>query len=98
MKDYNTLESLKNLPENWNGYGASIVNRRSLENADKLLGISKIPLSIFATNDGFVQLEGKMELEFEIEVLPDKYEFTIWKGEKMIYEKTFTLEQYNDIV
>lgn len=33
MKDYNTLEELSNLKENWNGYNAPPIDKRSIENA-----------------------------------------------------------------
>lgn len=97
MKRTNTLEELSNLKENWNGYNAPPIDKRSIENASKIL-LKHPDLFVFPMNDGYIQLEGTIPLEFEIEVYPERYVYTIWIEDELIYEKTFPIEKYNEII
>ena len=65
-----TLESFKDLPPNWNGYGAQKIKPRIVDSAIKLVRELPITLQAFPTSFGTIQLEtgdkngNYLEIEF----------------------------------
>ena len=60
------LEELKELEENWDGYGACPISEKAIENVNRILELLKQIPVIGPTPNGTVQLEWGDDLEMEI--------------------------------
>ena len=93
---YSRLEEIKHLPNNWNGYGASIIDNNIIESAGFFL--SFIPsdmlenISIFPTANGSIQIECEREnnVYCEAEIFQDKFEIYAEKYEQEIIDESYS--------
>jgi hypothetical protein len=86
----NALDDLENLPPNWNGYGAEIIDRDIIESArrvvDQLPTDMVEPPKVVPMTRGRLQFEwhrGSRSLELEFET-PESIHFLKWDSDRRI--------------
>ena len=88
----NTIEDLKKLKKDWDGYNANPISRKALKKAEELLSSGLIPFKekhLFPTNDGTVIFENADAI---IEITDTKFEIYVDKGYEEI-EEEFSFRQ-----
>jgi hypothetical protein len=93
------LWSFKDLPQNWNSYGADAIAASALQSAHAILvaagELRSLPLAIVPTARGGVQLEWKLpDREVEIETTPDRtVQIAVFEGDQEFEEEGIRVEQ-----
>lgn len=74
-----TLETIRHLEPNWNGYGALPISPDVIDRAAVFLDTVATPLMIVPTNDGGVQFEWEVPgvKYLEVECLPDGFGYLL---------------------
>lgn len=94
MEDYmNRLKELRQLSDNWNGYGSPVISKSTIDKARLLiyqLADLNLDISIFPTADGYIQIEWFMiDVYYEITIDSLTYQTYIEYTDKTWLEQDF---------